>query len=134
MSDPAVIEIFKTRLLTLPSVPLLPTLNLRPVPPFPDQFLTLKRDFATVQRISIGPSPNSQFREEGTLVVSVTVKSGIGDALANTIAESVRDLFFDYHFNHFRVTVVESAVVGLADEGNYFQLDVPVRYQFDFFK
>lgn len=135
MADPAVVTIFKARLAAqLPAVPLIATLNIRPTPPVPVPFLTLKHDFAPVSRITIGPSPNSQFREEGTLIVAVATNSGGGEEDAQTVAEQVRAAFFNYFYNHFRVTTVDSAIPGLPDEGNYFQLDVPVHYQFDFFR
>jgi len=135
MSAPAVIAIFEARLasdVTLPAV--VQTVNVRPGTALPEQFLTLKRDFATVQRIGIGPSPNTLFREFGTLTIRVTVASGIGTDEAEALSQQVSDLFHNYAVTHFRVTVVNPPSFITPDEGNWFQYDVPVEYQYDFFK
>lgn len=134
MSDIAVITIVKARLTTLlPATPILDTINVRPGT-LPAQFLTVKREFSSVDRISIGPSPNTQFRETGTLTIRVTVQSGIGTDTAEALAEQVRDLFHNYAVTQFRVLVVDSPSVIDPDDGNWFQLEVPVQYQYDFFK
>jgi len=134
MSDPVVLAIFKARLAAeLPAVPVVETINARPGT-LPAQYLTLKRDFASVQRIGIGPSPNSAFREFGTLTIRITVASGIGTDEAEVLAQQVADEFHNFSVLHFRVTVVNPPSFISPDEGNWFQYDVPVEYQYDFFK
>lgn len=134
MSDPVVVTIIKARLAAVvPATPVIDTLNTRPAS-LPAHYCTVQRDFSSVARISLGGSPNTQFRETGTITISVTVKSGTGTSEAEMIAEQVRNAFHNYALVHFQVLVVDSPVVGSPDDGNWFQLDVPVQYLFDFFK
>ena len=107
-------------------------LNVRPSK-LPDRWVSLERDYAGVERITIG-TPNVQFRENGTLTVVVAVRAGTGDAEANTIAERVRNLFHDYAELHLQVTSVSSATVFDPDDGSFFLVKVPVNYFFDFFR
>lgn len=74
------------------------------------------------------------YRERGLLHVNVNVRSGIGDTSARTLAETVRDLFHNYAVGHLRVESVDSAYAVNPDDGNFFQIKVPVHYQYDFFK
>lgn len=134
MSDPVVIDIFRNRLSTLPSSPMVPyidTLNVRPAS-LPDTFIGLERDISSVARVNIGRP--AQFREIGTLLVVVSVRAGAGIEAAADISEMVRDAFHDYALLHFQVLVVDSATPVAPDDGSYFQFKVPVQYQFDFFK
>ena len=132
MSDVIVVSAFETRLGTL-TTPYVKTLNKRP-PSLPQTYTSLERDFAVVERVTIGGSPNSQFRETGTLTVVVNVRSGVGVDQADTVAEEVRNLFHNFSTGHLQVMKVDSPVVFDPDDGSYFQLRIPVQYQFDFFK
>jgi hypothetical protein len=130
MSDPVVIGIFETRLDAL-DVEYLDTLNKRPSQ-LPDQYISLERDFSSVERITIGQP--SMWRELGSLTVVVNVRSGTGSATAATIGELARNLFFDYKQGHLYVITVGSGTVLDPDDGGFFQMKFPVQYQFDFFK
>lgn len=130
MADPVVTDAFASRLGTL-STPYVDTLNARPAT-LPNIYTSIEVENSVVDRITIG-SP-AMFRESGTIAVKVNVRSGGGDSSAETLAETVRDLFHNYAVGHFRVETVGSAVPLSPDEGNYFQLRVPVVYQYDFFK
>lgn len=134
MSDPVVVNLFRERLTSLsgsPTVPYIDTLNVRPGV-LPEVFIGLEREFSSVNRITLGTP--TQFRESGTLVVVINVKSGTGIELAQALSEEARDLFHNYAVGHFRVTNVDSSTPIAPDEGNYFQLKFPVQYDFDFFK
>lgn len=130
MSDPLVIAAFEV-LLTAAPIPYVDTLNLRPAT-LPDQYVSLERDHSTVIRVTLGLP--AMFRENGVLSILVSVRSGYGSTSAGGLAEQVRDLFHDCTVGHFRVLSVGSAFVISPDDGNYFQLKIPVEYEFDFFK
>ena len=130
MSDPLVVAVFEARLALLaPGVPYLRTLNIRP-PDLPDAYVSLERDYATVDRITIGVP--TLFREQGSLSVVVNTRAGTGVTPGDTIAEQVRALFHNFNQDHLHVQTVGSAVVFDPDDGSFFQLKVPVQYQFDF--
>lgn len=138
MSHPQVLADFKARvvgLMTLDSppiaVPLLETLNIRPSSA-PDKFITLERDHSYTSRITLGVP--TQFREMGIISIVVHVRSGIGADAADILAEQVCDLFHNFSVGYLQVLTVGSAVFVNPDDGNFFELKVPVDYMFDFFK
>lgn len=138
MSHPQALAYFKAQLsglMTLDSppvsVPLIETLNVR-APSMPDKFVTLERDYSTTSRITLGVP--TQFREEGIVNIVVHVRSGIGADAADILAEQVRDLFHNFSVGYLQVLTVGSAVFVNPDDGNFFELKVPVDYIFDFFK
>lgn len=130
MSDPFVVAAFKVVLSTT-SAPFVDTLNTRPAS-LPETFSTLERDHAEVSRVTLGTP--AMFREVGVLQIVVHVRSGIGDSAAQVLAEEVRDAFHNYALGYLQVQEVASAVVFAPDDGNYFELKIPVTYLFDFFK
>lgn len=135
MSHQAVIEAFVTRLADIdasPAVPFVDTLNSRPETR-PDIYLSLDRDYATTYRVTLGPP--SMFREQGTLQVVVTVRSGIGSSAAGTLATAAQTLFQDWVAlsGNLRIISAHSGAVFDPDDGNHFQMKVPVEYQYDFF-
>ena len=131
MSDPIVTTIFKTRLGSLADVPCIDVLNVRPAT-LPDVFTSVERDHSTTSRITLGTP--TQFREEGVINVVVHVRAGQGSAAAEALTEQVRDLFHNYSVGNLQVYTVDSGVVISPDDGNFFELKVPVGYMFDFFK
>ena len=130
MSDPVVINAFKAILATT-GAPFVDTLNVRPAT-LPNTFSTLERDHAEVARITIGTP--AQFRESGVLQIVVHVRAGLGDGPAQMLAEQIRDAFHDYAAGNLFVLAVGSATVFEPDDGNFFEMKVPVHYQYDFFK
>lgn len=133
MSDPVVIALVKSRLEAILAVdePVLETINARPR--LTPKFVSIERDYSAVDRVTLS-SPLTQFRETGTISIVVNVQSGTGTAVAEELAERVRDAFHNYASGQFQVMTVGSAVVFEPDDGNYFQMKVPVQYMFDFFK
>lgn len=135
MADPAVVSIVKARLsASITGLSILDTINARP--PLPSdverKFVSIEHNHADVQRITLGQP--AQYREAGGIYVVCQTAAGKGTAVANTLAETVRGLFFEYALDHFRVLAAKSALVFENDDGNFFTLKVPVEYEFDFFK
>lgn len=130
MSDPIVVAAFKAVLATT-SAPYVETLNVRPAS-LPNTFSTLERDHSEVLRITIGTP--TQFRETGVLQVVVHVRAGLGDDSAQTLAEEIRDAFHNYAVGYLSVLEVSSATIFAPDDGNFFEVKIPISYMFDFFK
>jgi hypothetical protein len=128
--DPAVSVIAKARLQTLVGITFFDTFNTRATLATP--YTSIEQDYSTTQRITLGQP--ARYRELGSFVVVIGVQSGLGLTQATTISEQVRNLFFEYISGLFSVLSVGSIIAVAPDDGNYFQVKVPVEYQFDFFK
>lgn len=135
MADPAVIAIAKARLLGgLTGVAFLQTLNERSTLATASdrKYTSLEHNFSETERITLGQP--AMYRESGSFYVVCQTPAGRGVVLANTLAETVRGLFFEYAVDHFRVLAAKSATIFEPDDGNWFTAKVPIEYQFDFFK
>jgi len=134
MSDPLVIAAFTVRLSSVldpVTEPLIETINVRPN--LPPVYVSIERDYSAVERITLS-MPLTQFREYGSLSIVVTTPAGVGTTDAEVLAEKIRDAFHNYAAGFLHIESVGSAAVVEPDDGNYFQMKVPVQYQFDFFK
>jgi hypothetical protein len=138
MSDPVVVAAFEARL-ALASEDYVDTLNVRPAT-LPDLHTTLERDFASLEALTIGRP--TFWRETGTLTVVCAARAGTGTTDVEALAEEVRDLFHNYDLyagsggaaTYLRVLTAGSPAVLDPDDGSFFQLRVPVQYQFDFYR
>jgi len=118
-------------LLETASIPFIQTVNTRVAGALPAEWTTLEFENTRTERITIGQT-NILYRETGTFNVVIHVRSGIGLSRANILASEIGVLFRDYAVGYLRVVSVQSGTIFQPDEGNFFQVRVPVDYQFDF--
>lgn len=135
MAQPSVIAEIET-VLEAAAIPYLDTINTRPTainPTLTPEWTTLELDISNVDRISLGRT-GARFREEGSVTIVVNTRSGEGKQRGYELSEEIRSLFWEYSSGFLRIIRVSSGVIYQPEDGNWFQVRIPIDYQFDFTK
>ena len=132
MSSQYVREQFRTSWSTkVPSIPFHETINDDP------DHTSMEALWATVEfiafnesQVSLG-SPSCR-REEGTIVVVLSARSGVGDGTLNVAAETVRTAYRHWAVTDLKVTQIDPPLSdGGSSDGMFYSVTIDISYVYD---
>lgn len=115
----------------VPSIPFHETINDDP------DHTTMEALWATAEfvafnevQVSLG-SPSCR-REEGTIIVVLFARSGVGDSTLNVAAETVRTAYRHWAVTNLKVTQIDPPMSeGGSSDGMFYGLTIDISYSYD---
>jgi hypothetical protein len=142
MSSKAVRDLLSAQWhIKVPGLPLIDADNLDPsdAMPLPLEWARISYPAAADDRISIGSgSNNALWRESGSILMIVGVKSGTGTARALLLAEAIKTAWDEYtglngNLRFISITPPTDPADGQS-EGEWYRMQVTVSYENDTFR